>query len=197
MTEQEQLADANGAATDAASSTVSRDELNKAIHRRDSALDRARSAEEKLAQLEAARVERERTEKEEQGRFQELAQEAQARASTFESELTAMRDKLDRLATKHKQNVMTRFEALPEDTRQHLSQRLGENPDLEALDDAVALAESLRPEVAAQAPRNIGAQPSAGRVPGVNPGGKATPREIAKMSKAQQAAYLLQNYSRQ
>ena len=92
---------------------------------------------------------------------------------------------------------MSRFESLPEDTREHLNHRLGEDPDLETLDDAVALAESLRPEaVAASAPRNIGAQPSAGRVAGVNPGGKATPKEIAKMSKVQMAAYLKQNYGR-
>ena len=197
MTEQEQLADANGAATDAAPSTVSRDELCKAIHRRDSAVDRARLAEEKLVQLETARVDRERTEKEAQGRFQELAQEAEAKATAYEGELTAARQKLDRLSTKHRRSVMSRFELLPEDTREHLNQRLGEDPDLEALDDAVALAESFRPEaVAASAPRNIGAQPSAGRVAGVNPGGKATPREIAKMSKAQMAAYLKQNYGR-
>lgn len=197
MTEQEQLADANGAATDAAPSTVSRDELSKAIHRRDSALDRARLAEEKLVQLETTRVDRERTEKEAQGRFQELAQEAEAKATAYEGELAAARQKLDRLSTKHRRSVMSRFELLPEDTREHLNQRLGEDPDLEALDDAVALAESFRPEaVAASAPRNIGAQPSAGRVAGVNPGGKATPREIAKMSKAQMAAYLKQNYGR-
>ena len=197
MTEQEQLADANGAATDAAPSTVSRDELSKAIQRRDSALDRARLAEEKLVQLETARVDRERTEKEAQGRFQELAQEAEAKATAYEGELTAARQKLDRLSTKHRRSVMSRFELLPEDTREHLNQRLGEDPDLETLDDAVALAESFRPEaVAASAPRNIGAQPSAGRVAGVNPGGKATAREIAKMSKVQMATYLNQNYGR-
>ena len=197
MTEQEQLADANGAATDAATSTVSRDELSKAIHRRDSALERARSAEEKLAELETARVDRDRAEKQAQGQFQELAQEAEAKATAYEVELLATRQKLERFAAKHKEHVMARFESLPEDTRQHLADRLGEDPDLEALDNAVALAESLRPEaVAPSVPRNIGAQPSAGKVAGVNPGGKATAREIAKMSKQQMAAYLKQNYGK-
>ena len=198
MTDQEQLADANGAAADAATSTVSRDELSKAIHRRDSALERARSAEDKLSQLEAARADKDKAEKEAQGRFQELAQEAEAKALAFETELQTARQKLERLSTKHRQAVLGRFEALPEETRDHLSQRLGDSPDLEALDDAVALAESLRPEsVAPTAPRNIGAQPSAGKMPSVNAGQKATAREIAKMTKAQQAAYLKQHYGRQ
>ena len=91
---------------------------------------------------------------------------------------------------------MSRFESLPEETRKTLSERLGEDPDIEALDDAVALAESLRQEQQPSAPRNIGAQPSAGRMTGINPGGKATVEEIAKMSKQQMAAYLKKNYGR-
>jgi hypothetical protein len=198
MSNQEQAAEAAGAATDVASSTVSRDELSKAIHRRDSALERARAAEDKLTQLETARVERERSEKEAQGRFQELAQESEARATAYEAEVLSMREKLERLSNRHRESVTNRFESLPEETKHHLTQRLGESPDLETFENAVALAESLRPQTEATLkPRNIGATPSAGRIPKVDPGGKATAREIAKMSKTEQAAYLLNNYGRQ
>ncbi|QDP47524.1 MAG: hypothetical protein Unbinned4350contig1002_9 [Prokaryotic dsDNA virus sp.] len=197
MTNQEQAVESAGAAADAASSTVSREELGKAIHRRDTALERARNAEERLAQIEAANAERERSEKEAQGRFQELASEAEQRAATFEAQAHEIRQKLERLSNRHRQSVNGRFESLPEETREHLSQRLGENPDLEAFEDAVALAESLRPQTeAATTPRNIGATPSAGRIPRVDPGGKATPQEIAKMSKVEMAAYLKRNYGR-
>ena len=194
MTDQEQVVDSAGVAEDSASSTVSRNELSKAIHRRDAALDRARSAEEQLAQIETAKVDRDKAEKEAQGRFQELAQEAEARASVIEGELVAARQRLERLTSRHRSSVLSRLDALPEETRQHLTTRLGEDPDVEALDDAVALAESLRPEASASAPRNIGAQPSAGRVPSVNNAGKASPREIAKMSKEQMRDYLKRNY---
>ena len=194
MTDQEQVVDSAGVAEDSASSTVSRNELSKAIHRRDAALDRARSAEEQLAQIETAKVDRDKAEKEAQGRFQELAQEAEARASVIEGELVAARQRLERLTSRHRSSVLSRLDALPEETRQHLTTRLGEDPDVETLDDAVALAESLRPEASASAPCNIGAQPSAGRVPSVNNAGKASPREIAKMSKEQMRDYLKRNY---
>lgn len=197
MTNQEGAADAAGQVTDVASSTVSRDELNKAIHRRDSALERARAAEERLAQLETAEAERARNEKEAQGRFQELAQESEAKAAAIEAEAQRMRERLERLSGRHRESVAKRFESLPEETRETLAQRLGENPDLEAFEDAVALAESLRPTVdVSTPPRNLGVSPSAGRVPKVDPGAKATPQEIAKMSRAEMQAYLQRNYGR-
>ena len=196
MTDQKQVVDTAGASEDSAAHTVSREELLKAIHRRDAALERARTAEEQLTQFEAAKAEREKAEKEAAGRFQELAQEADARASAFESELLAARQRLERLSNKQRASVMTRLQSLPEDTRQHLTERFGEDPDVDALDDAVSLAESLRTQANVSAPRNIGAQPSAGRVPSVNNAGKATPQEIAKMSQAQMQEYLKRNYGR-
>ena len=197
MTDQEQAADVAGAVADSAAQTVSRSELDEAIKRRSSALDRARAAEERLATLEEAQAEKAKAEKEAQGRFQELAVEAEAKAEAVAKDLEAARQRLERLSSKHRQSVNARLEALPEDTREHLAGRRGESPDLDALEDAVALAESLQNQTtqAAPAPRTIGAQPSAGRVGAVSGVGKASAEDVAKMTHAQRSEYLKRFYS--
>lgn len=194
MTSEDQAVDAAGGAADAATQTVSRDELNEAINRRQSALDRARLAEEKLEKLKAAQVSRERAEKEEQGRFQELAAESEARASSLVEQLKAQNERLELLSNKHRQSITSRLEALPQQVRETLEERLGETPDLDTLETSVALAESLQTETRMPVPRNIGVQPSAGRVASISSNGKASVTDIAKMSRTEQAAYLRQNY---
>lgn len=194
MTEEKQVVDAAEAGADAAAQTVSRSELEEAIKRRTSALDRARAAEDRLTQLEAEQAQRDRTEKEQQGRFQELAAEAEAKALAVADDLKAARERLDRLSAKHRQSVVARLEALPEETREHLAGRLGEAPDLEVLEDAVSLAESLQSPQAAAVPRVIGAQPSAGKVGPVNGYAKASAEEVAKMTRKERVAYLKRHY---
>ena len=194
MTEEMQLSDDNEAAADAATKTVSRSELDEAIKRRTSALDRARAAEERLAEIEAAQAGRDRAEKEKQGRYQELAAEAEAKAEAVAADLEKARKRLERLSDKHRQSVNARLEALPEETREHLAGRLGDVPDLEALEDAVSLAESLQTESPATVPRVIGAQPSAGKVGAVRGNEKASAAQIAKMTHAQRTDYLKRLY---
>ena len=195
MTDSSQVLDSAEAVADATVQTVNRKELDEAIARRQSALERARSAEERLAQLEAAQAERDRAEKEAQGRYQELAAEAEAKAADLLAKLEANQHRLTSLSDKHRQQVNRRFEALPETVREHLQQQLGEAPDLDAFDSAVSLAESLQAQTApAVMPRSLGAQPSAGRVTAVSNGGKATAEEIAKMTRAEQRAYLKRHY---
>lgn len=195
MTTTEQAQDSAGQAADAAGQTVSRDELNEAIKRRTSALDRARAAEDRLATLEAAQADRDRADKERQGKFKELAQEAEAKANALSERFDATQARLEAISSRHRKSVDARFEALPEDARNHLAARLGDKPNLEALDDAVSLAESLRVEApGALAPRNLGAQPSAGRVGKVITADKASIADIAKMTRTQQAEYLKKHY---
>jgi len=195
MTETSQVLDGAETVADATVQTVNRDELNEAIARRQSALERARSAEERLAQLEAAQADRDRAEKEAQGRYQELAQEAEAKAADLLAKLEANSLKLNSLSDKHRQSLDRRFENLPETVREHLQQQFGESPNLEAYESAVSLAESLQAQTApAVMPRTIGAQPSAGRVTAVSNGGKATAQEIATMTRAEQRAYLKRHY---
>jgi len=195
MTEQAQTADAVEVAADAATDTVNRRELEEAINRRQSALERARAAEDRLAKLEAAQADRDRAEKEAQGRYQELAQEAEAKAADILAKLEANEQRLQSLSAKHTQSINRRFESLPDTVREHLQGQLGETPDLEAYENAVALAESLQAQNgSAVQPRSIGAQPSAGRVKAVTGGGKATAQEIAKMTREEQQAYLQRFY---
>lgn len=194
MTTEAQGADASAVAADAAAQTVSRSELDEAIKRRTSALDRARAAEERIAHLEAAQANRDKADKESQGRFQELAQEAEARAAAIASDFEAAKARLDRLSSKHRQAVNARFEALPEEARTHLAGRLGETPDLDAYEDAVSLAESLQTQQAAPAPRVLGTQPSAGKVGAIDATQKASIEDVANMTRKQRADYLKRFY---
>ena len=195
MTDSSQVADATESVADATVQTVNRKELDEAIARRQSALERARAAEDRLAQLEGAQAERDRAEKEAQGRYQELAQEAEAKAADLFAKLEANQQRLNSLSDKHRAQVNRRFEALPDTVREHLQQQLGDTPDLDAFDNPVSLAESLQAQSApAVMPRSIGAQPSAGRVTAVSNGGKATAEEIAKMTRSEQRAYLKRHY---
>ena len=194
MTEQVEVADATEAAADAASQTVSRDELNEAINRRQSALERARTAEERIAKLEAAQAGKVRAEKEAQGRYKELAEESEARVAALAAELEAKSQRLELVSGKHREAVQSRFESLPESVRETLAGRLGETPDLEAFESAVELAESFQSENRLPVPRNLGAQPTAGKIASVSANGKASVSDIAKMSRAEQAAYLSKHY---
>ena len=94
MTDSSQVVDATESVADATVQTVNRKELDEAIARRQSALERARAAEDRLAQLEAAQAERDRAEKEAQGRYQELAQEAEAKAADLFAKLEANQQRL-------------------------------------------------------------------------------------------------------
>tara|TARA_R110000796_G_scaffold1776_2_gene7241 strand:- start:1669 stop:2253 length:585 start_codon:yes stop_codon:yes gene_type:complete len=194
MTEQVQAADAAEAAADAVSQTVSREELNEAISRRQSALERARAAEERVAKLETAQTNKARAEKEAQGRYKELAEESGARVAALAKELETKSKRLDFLNGRQRETVQARFEALPQAVKDTLAGRLGESPDLEAFESSVELAESFQTESRQPVPRNLGAQPSAGRVASVSTGGKSSAADIAKMSRAEQAAYLQKNY---
>ena len=193
MASEDQAVDAAGEAADPATQTVSRDELTEAITRRQSALDRARKAEDRLAKLELAQAGRDRAEKESQGRFQELAAESEAKATGLAEQLQSQGMKLELLSNKHRQAIAARLEALPQGVRETLEERLGKEPDLDLLETTVELAESFQTDNGRPAPRHIGAQPSAGRVASLS-NGKASVDDIAKMSRAEQAAYLQQNY---
>jgi len=195
MTTANQAADAAEVPADAGAETVSRSELNEAISRRQSALDRARVAEDRLAQLETAQATRERAELESQGKFKELAEESEAKAAALQAEVAASRSRLEKLTGRHREAVDARFGALPDEVREHLAGRLGESPDLDAYEDAVSLAESLRGQTSAPAPRSLGAQPSAGKVAGVQGAGKATAAEVARMTPAEQEQYIKRFYS--
>ena len=195
MTDQEQAVDSAGQAADAASQTVSREELTEAISRRQSALDRARSAETRLAELEAAQADRQRAELESQGRFKELAEEANAKSAALMAQMETSSAQLAKLADRHRKAVDARFQALPTEVQTHLAGRLGEDPSLDAFDDAVSLAESFSGQSnTAPAPRAFGAQPSAGRVAGVTGAGKSTSDEVSRMSRQEQAEYIKRFY---
>lgn len=194
MTTQEQAVDTAGAQQDSRSQTVSRSELDAAITARQAAKERARLAEEKLAKFEAAEAQRARKEAEEQGRFKDLADAAEARAAELEAKHAADSKRLEALTARHRATVEARLQALPEATRQTLAERLGESPELDALEDAVSLAESFLPTQPAAPPRTFGGQPSSGRQSPLSSGGKADPAQIAKMSRAERAAYLAKNY---
>ena len=195
MTDQEQAVDSAGLAADAASQTVSREELTEAISRRQSALDRARTAETRLAELETAQADRQRAELESQGRFKELAEEANAKSAALMAKMETSSAQLAKLTDRHRKAVDARFQALPTEVQTHLAGRLGEEPSLDAFDDAVSLAESFNGQSnQGPSPRTLGGQPSAGKVAGVTGSGKATADEVSRMTQGQMAEYLKRFY---
>ena len=193
MTTQEQVVDTTGAGPDSQAQTVSRSELDAAITARQAAKERARLAEEKLAALEAAEAQRARDEAEAQGRFKDLATAAEARAAELEAKQTATTQRLEALTARHRATVEARLESLPEATRQKLAEQLGEAPSLEALENAVSLAESLQPSQP-QPSRNLGGSTSAGRQGPIGGAGKVDAKAFASMTRADQKAYVSRLY---
>ena len=106
-----------------------------------------------------------------------MAEESGARVAALAKELETKSKRLDFLNGRQRETVQARFEALPQ-----------------AVESSVELAESFQTESRQPVPRNLGAQPSAGRVASVSTGGKSSAADIAKMSRAEQAAYLQKNY---
>lgn len=194
MTTQEQAPDGATGQQDSQPATVSRDELNQAIARRQAALEQARSLQAQLDEIRAAEAQRAREEAEAQGKFKELAEAAEARAAELEAKHAADSKRLEALTARHRATVEARLAALPEATRKTLSERLGEAPGLDALESAVELAESFLPTETQR--RNVGGAPSAGRQSPVGGTGKASAADIAKMTRAERTAYLAKHYSR-
>ena len=119
-------ADAGSGAPDSKPATISRSEFDQAVAARQAAKEQARALQAQLDEIKAAEAQRARKEAEEQGRFKDLADAAEAKAAEFEAKHTAATQRLEALTARHRATVESRLQALPEATRQTLTERLGD-----------------------------------------------------------------------
>ena len=117
-------ADAVAEALEAPQSST-KDDLSQAIARRQAALDRARDAEARLEALQAKLSSRDLAEKEEQGKWQELATEHKTAADELAGRLKTAESQLSGLQDRHRGVLMARVEALPDSIKATLIDDLG------------------------------------------------------------------------
>ena len=193
---EETAADAATAAPEAGPG-VSKEDLDQAIARRQAALDRAREAEAKLADMQAQLEQRTLKEKEEQGKWQELATEHKSAADDLAGKLKAASERLKGLEDRHRGVLMQRFEALPEAARETISGDLGENPELDQLERSLKLAEAFSAQLtnnpSKPAARQVNGTPAAS-TGAVRQGAKMDAEALSRLTRDERAAYLRENY---
>ena len=176
---------------------VSKEDLDQAIARRQAALDRAREAEAKLADMQAQLEKRTLKEKEEQGKWQELATEHKTAADDLAGQLKSASDRLKGLEDRHRGVLMQRFEALPEAARETLTGDLGDSPDLDQLERSLKLAEAFSNQL-----NNNPSKPAARKVNGtpaastgaLRQGAKMDAEALSRLTRDERAAYLREQY---
>ena len=188
-------ADAVAEALEAPQSST-KDDLSQAIARRQAALDRARDAEARLEALQAKLSTRDLAEKEEQGKWQELATEHKTAADELAGRLKTAESQLSGLQDRHRGVLMARVEALPDSIKATLLDDLGEAPELDQLDRAVKLAEALSSSHTSTTPkpaRQVNGRPTA-TTSTLRGGSKMDAYALSKLTRDERRIYLKEQY---
>lgn len=175
---------------------ASKADMDQAIARRQAALDRAREAEAKLDKLQADLAARQQSEKEEQGKWQELANEHKGLADELAGKLQTAQTQLAGLQDKHRGMLMQRLEALPETVRETLATDLGETPALDQLERSLKLAEALSNQSQSSTgkpARKVNGKPAAS-TGALRQGDKLDAVALSKLTREERANYLREQY---